>query len=246
MEAIQLPNSGTVITDSDRGLHIVISVRKEWGMVILCALTLLLSGIVTLAMLFAIPDVLGDPSKPFWLFIIFLIVFIAADILMAGLIFWNLTGRRIIHVNSIRMILQYKILGFSRERKFDLEKIHNLRVRNLKEVQLPGSDAERMDDKTFIASLDNYSITSMVSETFFDRLMKIDLTKLHKLRFDDLRTSKDPLEPFRFSRGFCSGILFEYNTKRYEFGMGIINGAEAEKLVNIITQRYRILGPKRG
>ncbi|MBD2110773.1 MULTISPECIES: hypothetical protein [Cyanophyceae] len=246
MEIIQLPNSGAAVTSSDRGLHVVIPVRKEWSMVILCVLSFLMFGTATLAMLFAIPDVLNDPSKPLWLFIPFLILLIATDILMIGLVLWNLTGRRIIHVNSIRMILQYKMLGFAREQKFDLEKIDNLQVRNLKEFALPGSDADRMDDKTFIASLDNYSITSMVSETFFDRLMKIDLTKLHKLRFNDLRTSKDPLEPYRFSRGFCSGILFDYNTKRHEFGMGIINGAESEQLVNIITQRYRILGSKKG
>lgn len=244
METIQLPNSGTVITDSDRGLHIVTPVHKEWVMVIICVLVLFPFGLGVLALLIEAPNVLDDPTKPFWLFILFLILLIATDTLLIGLILWNLTGKRIIRINSISMVLQYKVLGFARERKFDVDKIQNLRVGNLKETALPGSAADRMDDETFIASLENYSVDSMIHQTFYERLMQVDVTKLHKFRFDDLTTPKDPLAPYRFSNGFCSGILFDYNTKRYELGVGIINGAEAEQLVNIITQRYRILGFK--
>lgn len=245
METFQQPNSGTVITNSDRGLHVVIPIKNQWGMVTLCAIFILLFGMVTLLMLLGIPDVLGDPNKPLWLFILFLVVLIAADTLFIGLLLWSLTGKILVHVNSIDMVLRYKMLGFAHERKFELEKIHDLRVRNFKEIALPKSAVDYMDDETFVALLESDAANFMLRETFFDRLMKVDLTKLQKLRPDDLKTPKNPLSAYKFSNGFCSGILFDYNTKRYEFGVNLINGMEAEQLINIITERYRILGSRK-
>lgn len=129
MPTRQLFKSGIFITENEKGIRLVFPNQKQGNMAFFYSFFLILFiGPVTLMMLLNIVEVMTDSTKPRLIFIVVLGILLATFIHLTLLTLWALAGKTIILINSIGMTFRNEMLGFAQEKKFELEKIHNLRV----------------------------------------------------------------------------------------------------------------------
>lgn len=125
----------STITEDGRELRIVIPPRRNWFLLLFLSAWLGLWILTQVTVPFQLLETRVF-SREMWFLAIWLLMWTLGSVVALYIWLWNLTGREIVVVDGRDLVLKRDLLGFGRERAYDLAHVANLRVSSVPSIYL--------------------------------------------------------------------------------------------------------------